>query len=80
MIKKDINIAITSPQEHAAVAALIDMNNAVGYATHVEEANQDAVFIDTVKKAHYYATQTEIDLDNIDAELHNVLAILLHRG
>ena len=77
MRRKDINIAITSPQAHDAVTALIDMNNIVGYATHVNDISHNNELLVTIKNAHYYATKTIIDVDNIDTRLHDVMGTLL---
>ena len=77
MRRKDINIAITSPQAHDAVTALIDMNNIVGYATHVNDISHNNELLVTIKNAHYYATKTIIDEDNIDTRLHDVMGTLL---
>ena len=74
MRRKDINIAITSPQAHDAVTALIDMNNIVGYATHVNDISHNNELLVTIK---YYATKTIIDVDNIDTRLHDVMGTLL---
>lgn len=75
-MKKDINFITTSSKAKAAVTALINMNNAVGFAIHVG-VEQDEAFLTTIQQAHYYATQTKIDINNIDAKLHNVITILL---
>ena len=75
MRRKKINI--TSLQAHAAVTALIDMNNAVGYAIHVNDISQNDELLATIKKAHFYATKTIIDVDNIDNCLHEIMGTLL---
>lgn len=77
MRRKKINITTTSPQAHAAVTALIDMNNAVGYAIHVNDISQNDELLATIKKAHFYATKTIIDVDNIDNCLHEIMGTLL---
>ena len=60
-----------------SVSALIEMYNLVGYVTHVNDSARDAKFYDTVKKAYYFAAQTELDFENIDKKIHDALLILL---
>ena len=77
MNRKELRLSLTSRAAQNAVSALIEMNNAIGHVTHINEAARDAEFYATVKRAYYFATQTELDFENIDMKIHDALLILL---
>lgn len=77
MNTKELKLKLTSCAAQASVSALIEMNNAVGYVMHIDDSARDENFYDTVKKAYYFATQTELDFENIDEKIHDALLILL---
>lgn len=77
MNTNEFKLKLTSRAAQDSVSALIEMNNMVGYVTHVNDSARDAKFYDTVKKAYYFAAQTELDFENIDKKIHDALLILL---
>lgn len=77
MNTNEFKLKLTSQVAQDSVSALIEMNNMVGYVTHVNDSARDAKFYDAVKKAYYFATQTELDFENIDTKIHDALLILL---
>lgn len=77
MNTNEFKLKLTSQVAQDSVSALIEMNNMVGYVTHVNDSARDAEFYDTVKRAYYFATQTELDFENIDTKIHDALLILL---
>ena len=77
MNTNEFKLKLTSRAAQDSVSALIEMNNMVGYVIHVNDSARDAKFYDTVKKAYYFAAQTELDFENIDKKIHDALLILL---
>ena len=77
MNTNEFKLKLTSRAAQDSVSALIEMNNMVGYVTHVDDSARDAKFYDTVKKAYYFAAQTELDFENIDKKIYDALLILL---
>ncbi|MGO5391527.1 hypothetical protein [Lactobacillus amylovorus] len=77
MNTNEFKLKLTSRAAQDSVSALIEMNNMVGYVTHVNDSARDAKFYDTVKKAYYFATQTELDFGDIDEQIQDILLVLL---
>lgn len=77
MNTNEFKLKLTSRAAKDSVSALIEMNNMIGYVTHVDDSARDAKFYDTVKRAYYFATQTALDFENIDKKIHDALLILL---
>ena len=75
--KKNIKVILTSQKAHEAVTTLINMNNAVGYVTHVDDTKRDAEFDSIIRQAYFLVTKTKLDITNIDIKLHDALLTLV---
>lgn len=78
MDPKELKLSLTGRAAEATVNTLIKMNSVIGESiTQINSTVKDVAFYDLIKKAYYYATQTELDLDNIDEKINDALILLL---
>lgn len=78
-MEENIKVLFKSANNHtkSAITSLFEMHEAVSFhlAGIIDEDNDELQ--QNIAKAHYYATQTEIDAENVDEKLRLIVVNLL---
>lgn len=78
-MEENIKVLFKSANNHtkSAITSLFEMHEAVSFhlAGMINENNEELQ--QSLAKAHYYATQTEIDAENVDEKLRLIVVNLL---
>lgn len=72
-----IKLNLTSKAAKDATNALIKMHDTVSQTLSKADNSTDTTIYKTIEKAHYYATETELDFKNIDDKINDALFCLL---
>lgn len=72
-----IKLNLTSKAAKDETNALIKMHDAVSQTLSNTDNFTNTTFYKTIERAHYYATETELDFKNIDDKINDALFCLL---